>query len=145
MCIFDEGTDTSSLAAYENAKGYVTVRYTKEVYGKAGVFSRVLLNAPQGLMVDHINGNTLDNRRKNLRLATNAQNQANSNARNTNYPKGVRRKRGRPSFEAKIKVNGVDMYLGSFNTILAAESAYKQAANKYQNEFAFHNSRGEQP
>lgn len=68
-------------------------------------FSRVILNTDQ--FVDHINHNTLDNRKCNLRIVTKSQNQMNSNY------KGVHtRKNGK--FYAHIKLNGKMLNLGVY-------------------------------
>ena len=58
---------------------------------------REIMKAPRGVEVDHINGDTLDNRRANLRLATRSQNLANRRAfSNTGY-KGVTRYKNDPT------------------------------------------------
>lgn len=86
--------------------------------------------------VDHINGNGLDNRRENLRLATNSQNLANKGApiSNTSGIKGVSR-HGK-KWQAKIKGDGRQIHLGLFVDILDAARAYNEAALKYHGEFA---------
>ena len=53
-------------------------------------FHREVLNAPPGLVVDHINGNTSDNRKSNLRLATVSQNMQNRQGPGRNSPSGYR-------------------------------------------------------
>ena len=65
---------------YIRAIGYVkrTGKYEK-VY-----LHREIINAPNAIDVDHINGDPLDNRKSNLRLATTSQNRANSNLRKDN-------------------------------------------------------------
>ena len=86
--------------------------------------------------LDHINGCPLDNRMKNLRVATNPQNQANRlRERNKATPKGVRRL---PSgnFQARISVNKKQILLGIFNSPSEAQSAYIEAAEKFYGEFA---------
>lgn len=67
---------------------------------------RLVMNAPLGMYVDHINGDTLDNRKENLRLCTNAENQQNARARGgTSQYKGV-------SYNKKMK-----KWLGAFTVL----------------------------
>lgn len=86
--------------------------------------------------IDHINGNTLDNRRSNLRIASKSQNQRNRYAVAGIIPyKGVRQKdKGR--WYASIKVNGKSIWLGSFDHPVKAAHAYDRAARKYFGSFA---------
>lgn len=86
--------------------------------------------------IDHINGNGLDNRRENLRVATalqNAKNKRLSQYKPLRY-KGVT-KTGRNSYSAKITVNYEYIYLGRFDTAKEAHEAYCEASKKYHGEF----------
>lgn len=91
---------------------------------------------PNGYWIDHINGIKADNRIVNLRLATPTQNQQNKAGSGT-YPKGVTwRDRKEKPWQAKIRINGVRIHLGSFADMEDAAEAYRQAAIKYHGEFA---------
>lgn len=89
-------------------------------------------------LVDHINGNTLDNRRSNLRLATVKENTRNQqiNKKNTSGYKGVSWYRKDCKWIARIKVDGKTLYLGSFKNPEDAYAAYCEAAAKYHGAFA---------
>lgn len=107
--------------------------------GKSSIvlMHRLIAGDPDGLTIDHISGITLDNRRENLRPATNAEQSRNRGkfANNTSGFKGVIR-RSATLFRAQIRVNGVLINLGSSRTAAGASILYKEAANKYFGEFA---------
>lgn len=91
-----------------------------------------------GMVVDHRNGNGLDNRRSNLRTSTPTQNCANRRRRrDSQWPyKGIQRTNGRGNWQARIKVDGKRYNLGSFATPEDAANAYDAAARRYFGEFA---------
>ena len=98
---------------------------------------RALLNAPTGVFVDHRNGNTLDNRRINLRTCTHAENNRNSRGFGR-WMKGVSldaRMASRP-WRAGIKYEGRQITIGYFATEIEAALAYDAKARELFGEFA---------
>lgn len=98
---------------------------------------RWLIDAPSHLMVDHIDRNTLNNRRSNLRLATIAQNNLNTGIRkdNSSGAKGVSFHRGVGRWTSQISIGRKIQYLGCFDTQEAAALAYSAAAQRLHGEF----------
>jgi hypothetical protein len=103
------------------------------------LFHRLLVAAPRGLEVDHINGNGLDNRRSNLRLCTHDQNTKNRkiSRNNTSGFKGVSRinTAKTPIWRARIHSNGRFISLGCFRSPEEAHRAYINGSIKYHGEF----------
>ncbi|MGB7582292.1 MAG: HNH endonuclease [Sedimentisphaerales bacterium] len=102
---------------------------------------REIMDAPDGLFVDHFNHNGLDNRRSNLRLATREQNNRNCRKRKgcSSKFKGVclpKNSRGTKPWRGYIKTNGRRISLGYFATEIEAAKAYDAAARMYHKEFA---------
>lgn len=99
---------------------------------------RYLLDAPNGMQVDHINGDPLDNRRENLRVATPSQNQANWRKKSpaTSAYKGVSWHKGARKWRATININGKQVHLGFYGEEEAAALAYDTAAERAYGEFA---------
>ena len=88
--------------------------------------------------IDHINGDTLDNRLSNLREATHQQNLFNrgANKNNTTGYKGVRKTRSGQKYWAEIKIDRKSKYLGVFDSAELAHQAYCAAAAHLHGEFA---------
>ena len=124
-----EGQVFSDANSISTPKGFVRMgRLAWALHNKAW--------PPQGYWIDHINGIKADNRIVNLRLATPTQNQQNK-AGCGQYAKGVTwRDRKVKPWQAKIRVNGERLHLGSFATQEEAAETYRQAAIKYHGEFA---------
>jgi hypothetical protein len=92
----------------------------------------ILQPIPKGMVVDHINRNTLDNRRKNLRITTiqgNLQNQVRSNNKTGHTGVAFHKQTGR--YTAQIKINYKKIHIGIFKTIKEAYEARKKAEQKY--------------
>jgi hypothetical protein len=104
---------------------------------------RWIMNGPEGLIVDHVNRDRLDNRRSNLRLVTVAQNTQNSGPKKTKGRtssfKGVCLDKQSGKWQAQIKVKGISKYLGQFYDEADAAKAYDVAAKQVYGEFAYQN------
>jgi hypothetical protein len=107
---------------------------------------RMIIDVPGGMMVDHINGNRLDNRRCNLRVCTNrqnCQNQTIARKDNTSGYKGVSYSRRHRKWRAwiaagSLRSNGTrkNVSLGYFADAADAARAYDAAARLHFGEFA---------
>lgn len=99
---------------------------------------REIVKPPLGMDIDHINGNKLDNRRSNLRIATRSENMRNSKKRidNSSGFKGVVFYKRDKNWRAYIKINYKQIHLGYFDTAMKAARAYDNAAILYSGIFA---------
>jgi hypothetical protein len=98
------------------------------------------MNPPPGLVVDHIDGNGLNNTRVNLRICTSAQNICNSKGRSkTSKYKGVTRRKMSNKWFAQIKFNRKHIDIGRFDNEIEAAKAYDNVARKLFKEFAYLN------
>jgi AP2 domain len=102
---------------------------------------RVILSADDSTIVDHRNGNKLDNRRRNLRLGNQSHNGGNAvkhalRKRRTSRFKGVCWDKSRSRWHARITVNRRGRFLGRFLDEAEAASCYDQAAREVFGKFA---------
>ena len=116
-----------------------TGRYSKN--GNAIRLNRFLMNvSDKDILVDHINNNTLDNRKLNLRLANKIENGRNSlrPKNNSSGVKGVCWCPDRKKYKVTIVVNYKQIFLGRYETLTEAESVIRSARIQYHGEHANH-------
>lgn len=132
--------DYSTFSKYylhESKSGYL---YSSGYKDKKILIHRIITNCPEGYEVDHINHNTLDNRKDNLRIVTRTQNSANHGLRieNTSGVTGVR-KSGK-KWRASLTFNKVTYELGLYFNIEEAIKARRKAEEKYFGNYSYNNS-----
>lgn len=137
----DLGTITAHRWSARRSKGgklYATRGDWDGSKNKTEAMHRVILEADSSELVDHKNGDTLDNRRSNLRKCDSARNAHNAVKRsdNTSNFKGVRRHWRTKRWDARIQCRGVRLFLGEFDTPAEAARAYDVAARNLHGSFA---------
>lgn len=125
--------------ALRGQSGYYAVRSTYPQGKRVLVhMSRVILGLTDPkVLADHRSGDTLDNRRDNLRPATKAQNRANAvlNKNSTSKLRGVTYLKSQKRWRARIRLDGKDLFLGYFDSKEEAEIVYHQKAVEVWGEF----------
>lgn len=118
-----------------NDRGYIRCQIdSKTVYLHRFIYTKFFGEVPDGMQVDHIDGDKKNNRISNLRLVTNKQNQENRQGAQKNSGtgiKGVSWHKTKNKYMAAIKANKKQIYLGYFDRIEDAKTAYAVAASKY--------------
>lgn len=130
-------------AAFRSSKdGGVKVYAKRSVRKPGGIqkslyLHRTIMNAPDGIEVDHINGDPLDNQRSNMRMCTHAENLRNQRPQTggTSKHRGVSWCKRDARWQVHIKVNGKRLYLGNFTDEDDAARAYDAAAVQHFGEF----------
>jgi hypothetical protein len=123
-------------AVYAGGKFYAyrSVKY------RAVSMHRQIMGEPKGKVVDHRDGNSLNNRRSNLRICTFAQNQLNRRSTGgVSRYKGVWFKKGHNKWKAQIGFNGKKIHIGYFKDEIDAAKAYDKKAKEFFGEFAYLN------
>jgi hypothetical protein len=118
----------------KNENGIYLLEHRKKVVK----MHSILMNTPKGMTVDHINCNGLDNRKKNIRLCSFAENKRNSSLSKNNSSgyKGVSWHNTMRKWRARISFKNNLIVLGYFFNKKEEASTYNEAAKKYHGEFA---------
>ncbi|MDD3267103.1 MAG: AP2 domain-containing protein [Burkholderiales bacterium] len=130
-------------SAHKRSKLFYAIRSETVDLNKqySNYMHRLIMNAQKGELVDHINHDTLDNRRCNLRICTHKENCRNKivPSNNTSGYKGVSWNKRLNKWRCDIKLDNSRILLGYFDTIIEAAYAYDEAAIYNFGEFAYLN------
>lgn len=134
--------DTEDLARFLNirntltahSRGYVAFKVQHNKVNTMYLIHRLIMDAPEGICVDHISGNKLDNRKSNLRLANYSENNQNRHklrSNNTSGLSGIYYSNDRQKWVATLRINSKDIYLGRYLSLSTAIKAREEAVLKY--------------
>jgi len=111
------------------------------IQGKTIYLHRILMGCPKYKTVDHINGNTLDNREENLRICTHQENHFNraANSNGSSKYKGVCWNKASRKWQAQIKKDKVNHTIGQYAKEEDAAKAYNEKARAFFGKYAYLN------
>ena len=137
-----DASDHKALNVYRwycDTNGYAARNLPRGNSPRVILMHREIMNFPSGFVIDHIDGDRLNNQRSNLRICSIGQNVSNQrrHRNNTSGVKGVslRQTKSGLRYDAKIMVNRKFYHLGSFLTLEEASNAYAKGAQFYHGEF----------
>lgn len=128
-----------TISGSVNKAGYLRTRVAGKLYYNHRLIW-FMFHGTWPLVIDHINGNKVDNRIENLRECTHTQNMRNSANKRTNTTgvKGVTWRPTKGKFRARITVDRKEICVGHFLTLEEAALAVQEARLKYHGEYARH-------
>ena len=120
----------------DTSKSFYVIGNVSKEYGKTKkiLLHRWLTNAPDGMDVDHVDNNSLNNVNSNLRVISRAENQQNPRGARSHNPSGIRGvtwKKSHKKWCVQIRINNVSKHIGLFDNIEKAEFAAIEARKKY--------------
>ena len=123
---------------YEKIKDYAWVQSNGYACHAWLRVHRIIMDCPDGMVVDHINHNRLDNRKGNLRICLQIDNMKNQTLRRNNKSgiTGVNKHSYRDCYVARINVDGKRKHIGYYKTLEEAAKARKAAEEKYYGIYA---------
>lgn len=124
--IVDDDFEYPRKIGYDGQYAYVSINLKKIN------LHRYIMNASKGEIVDHINGNKLDNRKENLRFVTKKQNQQNINRR------GYYLEKQTGKYKVSVRVNGKQKTIGRYTTEAEAREVYMREHAKENGEYSPH-------
>lgn len=139
---FDELNKHKWFARYDKCmEGYYALCHLKDEKRTMVYMHRIIMNAPKGVEVDHINHDTLDNRKENLRLCTHSQNLMNQIQHKlfSSKYKGVSWHKGNKRWISRIMINKKQINLGCFDNEEESAKAYDKKAKEAFGEYALLN------
>lgn len=110
--------------ANELRKTHYAMRHMKGSHKTIILMHRVIMNCPNGMFIDHIDHNGLNNQKSNLRIVTNRQNIQNHNIIKSSKYVGVSLDKYSKKWIASIRINKKTKYIGGFDNELDAHKAY---------------------
>jgi hypothetical protein len=116
-------------SAYYATRSMLSHNDEGKLVKKTTQMHRLIMNVPNGMDIDHINHNGLDNRKENLRIVTRRENMWNLIKQN----KYIGAYKNNNKYAAKIWVNGKRLHLGTFNTQEEAHEFYLKKAIEHKN------------
>jgi len=141
----ETGVVTRKIAAGRRVKaGQVVGSKKRDGYLSVGIEGRDFLlhrviwamhtgNWPDGKLIDHIDGDGLNNRIANLREATHQQNMRNVKVKERDLPRGVYR--NGKSFQVRVQIDGSKRDFGTYATVEEAAAVAEQKRREFHGEF----------